>query len=151
MLSGFNKLHCKYFVVQNFDIDFDLTAVFNFKNSPTSSSDLNRLKTFENINITKFLKRFQYDEFKARLKFIKSVWLKFFNIINNKVIKNNRIFNWKTQTQYIWFMSFIIFSIFLFNRPSFRGVFFKGSNFVSTTILNMRLNWIIITEIVQIL
>ena len=59
-------------MVQEVDIDVDLTAVFSLKKSSSYSSDLSPLNTIQNINITEALKHFQYDEFKSRLKFIKS-------------------------------------------------------------------------------
>ena len=59
-------------MVQEVDIDKDLTAVFSLKKSSSCSSDLNPLNTSENINITEALKNFWYGEFKTRLKFIKS-------------------------------------------------------------------------------
>ena len=59
-------------VVKEIDIDVDLTAVFSLNKISLCSSDLNPLNTFGNINITEALKHFQYDEFKLRLKFIKS-------------------------------------------------------------------------------
>ena len=59
-------------VVQEVNIDVDLTAVFSLKKSSSCSSDLNPLNTSENINITEALKKFWYGEFKTRLKFIKS-------------------------------------------------------------------------------
>ena len=59
-------------MVQQVDIDVDLTAVFSFKKSSSCSSDLSPLNTFENINIIEALKHFQYGEFKTRLKFVKS-------------------------------------------------------------------------------
>ena len=59
-------------MVQEVDIDVDLTAVFSLNKSSSCSSDLNPLNTFDNINITEALKHFQYGEFKTRLKFIKS-------------------------------------------------------------------------------
>ena len=59
-------------VVQEVDIDVDLTAVFRLNKSSSCSSDLNLLNTSENINITEALKHFRYGEFKTRLKFIKS-------------------------------------------------------------------------------
>ena len=39
-------------VVQEVDIDVDLTAVFSLNKSSSCSSDLNQLNTFQNINIT---------------------------------------------------------------------------------------------------
>ena len=59
-------------VVQEVDIDVDLTAVFTLNKISSCSSDLNPLNTSENINITEALKHFRYGEFKTRLKFIKS-------------------------------------------------------------------------------
>ena len=59
-------------MVQEVDIDVDLTAVFSLKKSLSCSSDLSPLNAFQNINITEALKHFRYGEFKARLKFIKS-------------------------------------------------------------------------------
>ena len=59
-------------MVQEVDIDGDLTAVFSLNKSSSCSSDLSPLNTFENINISEDLKHFQYGEFKTRLKFIKS-------------------------------------------------------------------------------
>ena len=65
-------------MLQELDIDLDLKAVFNLKKIPTYSRDIRSIKTHLGIkNITEDLKHFQYDEFKARLKFIKSDWLKF--------------------------------------------------------------------------
>ena len=52
-----------YSVLQEFDIDLDLTAVFCLKKSPDSSL----IEHIGNINITKALKHFQYGEFKTRL------------------------------------------------------------------------------------
>ena len=45
-------------VVQEVDIDVDLTAVFSLKKSSSCSSDLSPLNTFGNINITEALKHF---------------------------------------------------------------------------------------------
>ena len=59
-------------VVQEVDIEVDLTAVFSLKKSSSCSLDLSPLNTFQNINITEALNHFQYGEFKTRLKFIKS-------------------------------------------------------------------------------
>ena len=59
-------------MVQEVDIDVDLTVVFSLKKSSPCSPDLNQLNTFENINIAEALKHFRYGEFKTRLKFIKS-------------------------------------------------------------------------------
>ena len=59
-------------VIQEVDIDVDLTAVFSLKKSSPCISYLSPLNTFENINITEALKHFQYGEFKTRLKSIKS-------------------------------------------------------------------------------
>ena len=64
-------------MVQEVDIDVDLTAVFSLKKSSSCSLDLNPLNIFENINITETLKHFQYGEFKTRFKFIKSDLFKF--------------------------------------------------------------------------
>ena len=62
-------------VVQEVDIDADLTVVFSLKKSSSCSSDLSPIEhIFLNINITEVLKHFQYGEFKTRLKFIKSNW-----------------------------------------------------------------------------
>ena len=59
-------------VIQEVDIDVDLTAVFSLKKKLPCSSDLSPLNTSENINITGALKYFRYGEFKTRLRFIKS-------------------------------------------------------------------------------
>ena len=59
-------------VVQEVNIDVDLTAVFSLKKISSCSSDISPLNTFENININEALKHFRYGEFKTRLKFIKS-------------------------------------------------------------------------------
>ena len=52
-----------YSVLQELDIDLDLTAVFSLKKSPDSSP----IEQIGNINITEALKHFQYGEFKTRL------------------------------------------------------------------------------------
>ena len=59
-------------MVQEVDIDVDLTAIFSLKKNSSCSSDLNSLNTFENINITEALKHFRKSEYKSRLKYIKS-------------------------------------------------------------------------------
>ena len=59
-------------MVQEFDIDVDLRAVFGLKKSPPCSPDLSPIEHIGNINITEVLNYFQYSEFKTRLKFIKS-------------------------------------------------------------------------------
>ena len=59
-------------MVQEVDVDVDLTAVFSLKKNSSCSSDLSPLNTFQKINITEALKHFQYGEFKTRFKFIKS-------------------------------------------------------------------------------
>ena len=76
--SYFDLNRTKYSIYREFDVDLDLTAVFNLKKSPTCSPYLNPTEhIFLNMNITDFLKHFQYDEFKTRLKFKKSDWFKF--------------------------------------------------------------------------
>ena len=62
-------------MIQEVDIDVDLTAVFSLKKNSSCSSDLNPLNTSENINIIEALKHFRYGEFKKRLEFIKSDFL----------------------------------------------------------------------------
>ena len=69
-------------MVQEVDIDVDLTVVFSFKKGSSCSSDLSPLNLFENINITEALKHFQYGEFKTILKFIKSDLFKFIKIVS---------------------------------------------------------------------
>ena len=54
-------------MVQEVDIDADLTAVFSLKKSSSCSSDLSPLNTFENINITETLKHFQMVSLKQDL------------------------------------------------------------------------------------
>ena len=58
---NFNRII--YSVLQELDIDLDLTAVFSLKKSPDSS----QIEHIGNINITEALKHFQYGEFKTRL------------------------------------------------------------------------------------
>ena len=64
-------------MLQEFDINLDLTEIFSLKKSPICSPDLNPLNTFRNINTTEALKHFQYGEFKIRFKFTKSDLFKF--------------------------------------------------------------------------
>ena len=64
-------------MLQEFDVNLDLTETFTLKKSPVCSPGLNSLNTFRYINITEALKHFQYGEFKARFKFIKSDLFKF--------------------------------------------------------------------------
>ena len=64
-------------MLQEIEIDADLTAVFSLKKSSICSPGLNPLNTFGNINITEALKHFQYGEFKTKFKFIRSDWFKY--------------------------------------------------------------------------
>ena len=54
-------------MVQEVDIDVDLTAVFSLKKNSSCSSDLSPFNTFKNINIIEALKHFRYGEFKKEL------------------------------------------------------------------------------------
>ena len=54
---------CIYFVLQELNIDLDLTAVFSLKKSP----DSNPIEHIGKINITEAIKHFQYGKFKSRL------------------------------------------------------------------------------------
>ena len=47
-------------VVQEIDIDLDLTAVFSLKKRPACSPDLSAIEHIWNINITEDRKHFQY-------------------------------------------------------------------------------------------
>ena len=75
LYSDLNRIN--NLILQESNIGFNLTAIFEFKNRKTWSSHLEQLNTFGNTNITGNLKNFQYVEFKMRLKLIKLFWIKF--------------------------------------------------------------------------
>ena len=45
-------------MLQEFDVNLDLTEIFSLKKSPICSPDLNPLNIFKNININEALKYF---------------------------------------------------------------------------------------------
>ena len=59
--------------VQEFDINFNLTAVFSLKKILTSSSDLSLIGYVWKYKYYWKSKAFEYGEFKMRLKFIKKL------------------------------------------------------------------------------
>ena len=64
-------------MLQEFNVNLDLTEIFCIKKSSICSPGLNPFNTFGNINTTEALKQFQYGEFKTRFKFINSDLFKF--------------------------------------------------------------------------
>ena len=58
-------------MLQEFDVNLEVTEIFSLMKNPGCSPDKAQLNTFGNINTTEVLKHFQSGEFKARLKFIK--------------------------------------------------------------------------------
>ena len=58
-VSYFYSNRTKYSVLQEFDIDLDLTEIISLKKIPTCSPDLNSIERIGNINITRILKHFQ--------------------------------------------------------------------------------------------
>ena len=65
-------------MLQEFNINFNLTAVFILRKFYPVVQTLAQLNTFGYIyKLLKIKKKFQYGEFKTRLKFTKSDWFKF--------------------------------------------------------------------------
>ena len=80
--SYFNLNRTKYFMLQEFDVNLDLTGIFSLKKSSICSPGLNTLNTFWNINITEHQKHFYNGEFKTKFKFNKSDLFKFIKIVS---------------------------------------------------------------------
>ena len=57
-------------MLQEFNIDLDLTTLFSLKKSPPCGSDLYPLEHIWKYNITETLIHFQYGEFKTKFMFI---------------------------------------------------------------------------------
>ena len=118
-------------MLQQSDIDLDLTAVFSLKKCPTCSPYLSQLNTFGNINTIEDLKQFQYDRFKIRLKFIKLVWLKFRLLINNALKTTKFSLKDIEKYKFIIFIKLNFSSVNLFSL----GFFVGDTNFVPTKVI----------------
>ena len=70
-------------MVWEFEIDLNLTAVFNLYKSPICSPDLISIEHIWEYKYFWKLKEFRYGEFKTKLKFIKFDKLKFILIMNS--------------------------------------------------------------------
>ena len=59
-------------MLQEFDVNLDLTEIFSLKKISAYSSDLSLIEYIREYKyITEVLNHFQYGDFKTRLKFIK--------------------------------------------------------------------------------
>ena len=58
-------------MLQEFDVNLDLTVIFGLKKSSTCSPDLSPIEYIWEYKYYSSSKTFQYGEFKTRLKFIK--------------------------------------------------------------------------------